>query len=258
MFEQNKQMLNLFKQNKQMFKFMKKIELLKDIKQTLEPLPPETQLKVLKAAISYLGKEDIEELEAIDNAIFSVWKNRVDEILDRDKKTSESRAAAGRKSWEVRAKRTNAHFVQVCSNSVQTKPLSPTPPISYTTTDNSDNISTKRDNITYKEKEINKEKESLADFEARYRKENMWADAAFVVKTTEANVKSVFETFLAEQKHNNTTYENYPDFTKHFLSYLRIHVNKANTNNNGITYQQLNARRRATEVQKGGDYSQEF
>ena len=234
---------------------MKKIGLLNDIKNAIEQLPPVTQLKILKSAITYLYNGTLENLEAVDNAIFSVWKSQMDTLIERDKKTSESRAAAGRKSGESRTKRTNVHFVQVCSN----EPLSPTPPISYTTTDNSDNISTKRDNnIIYKEKEINKEKESLTDFEARYRKENMWADAAFVVKTTEANVKSVFETFLAEQKHNNTTYENYPDFTKHFLSYLRIHVNKANTNNNGITYQQLNARRRATEVQKGGDYSQEF
>lgn len=237
---------------------MKKIELLNDIKNALEKLPESTQLKVLKAAISYLGKEEVCELDAIDNAIFSVWKSRVDALLEKDKKISKSRSAAAKKSWESRAKDANAHFAQVCTSLHKDKSLPPTPPISYTTTDNSDNLLTTINNINYIEKEINKEKENLADYEARYRKENMWADAAFVVRTTETKVKEIFETFLAEQKHNNNTYENYPDFTKHFLSYLRISVNKAKSENNGITYQQLNAKRRATEVQKGGDYSQEF
>lgn len=217
-------------------------------------LPEAEQLHILKAVINYLNTGIEGNLQHIESVIFNCLKISLDNERNAVLKSLEIKRANGAKGGRPKAKKPIGYL----GFDEKNESLPPTPPISYTTTDNSDNLLTTINNINYIEKEINKEKENLADYEARYRKENMWADAAFVVRTTETKVKEIFETFLAEQKHNNNTYENYPDFTKHFLSYLRISVNKAKSENNGITYQQLNAKRRATEVQKGGDYSQEF
>lgn len=84
-----------------------------------------------------------------------------------------------------------------------------------------------------------REEETLLAYAERYRGEGIWADVAMPCKVRPMDAQGIFEMFLKEQIHNESTYPSYPEFKRHFLNYLRTNAEKVRQSqkleNNGNT-----------------------
>lgn len=66
-----------------------------------------------------------------------------------------------------------------------------------------------------------REVEPISAYAERYRQEGIWADVAMPCKVSIAQAQAIFEEFIVEQSHNESSYSDYPEFKRHFLNYLR-------------------------------------
>lgn len=65
-------------------------------------------------------------------------------------------------------------------------------------------------------------REGIAEYAARYQQEGLWADVAMAAHLKIPEVQAIFQDFIREQLHNETTYLDYPDFKRHTFNYIRI------------------------------------
>lgn len=62
---------------------------------------------------------------------------------------------------------------------------------------------------------------TLEEYARKYRKEINWDDLAIQNHIKRGQPQEIFEDFMFDQKHNGTDHNDYYDFKRHFLNYLR-------------------------------------
>lgn len=62
---------------------------------------------------------------------------------------------------------------------------------------------------------------TLEEYARKYRKEINWDDLAIQNHLKRGQPQQIFEDFMFDQKHNETDHDDYSDFKRHFLNYIR-------------------------------------
>lgn len=95
-----------------------------------------------------------------------------------------------------------------------------------------------------------REKAPISAYAERYREEGLWADVAMPCKVKPQDAESIFEEFITEQIHNESVYNDYPEFKRHFLNYLRTKAERLRQSQKQESYGNTNrtSQRRGVQV----------
>ena len=248
---------------------MNKFDIIIEFAHSVHDLPEDMQGRLFQAAFRYLESGVLTNLNSIEKALFNSFKWRFDNILEKERRLSETRRAAGKLGGKSKwgKEEEEKQRKQMIANAIPSRAL-----LSPVVDNINNNI--QQDGDIGKDSEIEirgcggKEEEEREgeDMEARYARryheENDWATVAMLSHLGIDHLKALFSEFMLEQKHKMVTHQDYSDFKTHFLNYARrkaeILRQKTKQQQQSNGNQQTCDRRRAAEVNDNIDYSEDF
>ena len=194
-------------------------------------LPELSQFRVLKAAISFLQNEEIPPLEDAENVAFRMLLSTLEQERDKEMKRVEVYRKNGQNGGRGKTKKTKAVILvsekeePLSSPSSSSLSPSPTPPTTNSLStppiipqeNPSPSACMREENFALKAGVI----ATLEEYARKYRKEINWDDLAIQNHLKRGQPQQIFEDFMFDQKHNETDHDDYSDFKRHFLNYIR-------------------------------------
>lgn len=262
---------------------MNKFDIIIEFAHSVHDLPEDMQGRLFQAVCQYLESGVLTNLNSTEKALFNSFKWRFDNILEKERRLSETRRAAGslggKSKWGKEAVKKQRK--QMIANAIPSRALL-SPVVNINNNIQQDGDIERDSEIEIRgcggKEEEERESENPTVFSAqkqfpsdaedmeeryarRYHEENDWATVAMLSHLGIDQLKALFPEFMLEQKHKMVTHQDYSDFKTHFLNYarrkaeiLRQKTKQQQSNGN----QQTCDRRRAAEVNDGIDYSEDF